>query len=334
MATLFLTCGLPGSGKTTLAKRIEHDRPALRLTADEWLFELFGPDPEPPEVMRGAPSARRTAVEALQWEIAAAALRLGVDVVVDWGVWSRRERDDYRARAKALGARTVVCFLDVARDEQWRRVSERNANLPPGAFRIEEQYLDLWASWFDRPTHEELRDDDDVHIEDYSGAYPRMFEREAAAIRALLGEPSITIEHHGSTAVPGLPAKPVIDLMVAVADLDEAERYARVLAGAGYEPVDAIYRDLMPDRIIAIRREYGVRCCHVHLILRDGDEYRRNLAFRDYLRAHPDVAAEYASLKRRSAQQHRDDREAYRKSKSDFIERVTNHALAEIRSAS
>jgi predicted kinase len=157
MATLFLTCGLPGSGKTTLAKRIEQDRPALRLTADEWLFALFGPDPEPPEVMKGAPSVRRAAVEALQWEVAAAALRLGVDVVVDWGVWSRQERDDYRARAKALGARTVVCFLDVARDEQWRRISERNANLPPGTFRIEEEYLDLWASWFERPTDDELQ---------------------------------------------------------------------------------------------------------------------------------------------------------------------------------
>ena len=158
MPTLFLTCGLPGSGKTTLAKRIEREQPALRLTADEWLFALFGPEPESAEVMKGAPSARRTAVEALQWDVAAAALRLGIDVVVDWGVWSRQERDDYRARAKALGARTVVCFLDVARDEQWRRISARNANLPPGAFRIEEEYLDLWASWFDRPTDDELRE--------------------------------------------------------------------------------------------------------------------------------------------------------------------------------
>src|SRR5262245_33336270 len=156
MATLFLTCGLPGSGKTTLAKQIEQERPALRLTADEWLFALFGPEPESPEIMRGAPSVRRTTVEALQWEVAAAALRLGVDVVVDWGVWSRQERDDYRARATALGARSVVCFLDIARDEQWRRLSARNANLPPGAFPIEEEYLDLWASWFERPPDEEL----------------------------------------------------------------------------------------------------------------------------------------------------------------------------------
>jgi predicted kinase len=161
MPTLFLTCGLPGSGKTTLAKQIEAERPALRLTADEWLFELFGPEPESPEVMEGAPSERRTAVEALQWQVAVAALRRGVDVVIDWGVWSRAERDDYRARAKALGARTVVCFLDVTREEQWRRLSARNAVLPAGTFPIEERYLDLWASWFERPAEEELRGDDE-----------------------------------------------------------------------------------------------------------------------------------------------------------------------------
>ena len=161
MATLFLTCGLPGSGKTTLAKQLEEDRPALRLTADEWLFELFGPEPESPEVMKGAPSERRTAVEALQWQVAAAALRRGVDVVIDWGVWSRAERDDYRARAKALGAHTVVRFLEITREEQWRRLSARNANPPPGTFPIEERYLDLWASWFERPTEDELRDEDD-----------------------------------------------------------------------------------------------------------------------------------------------------------------------------
>jgi predicted kinase len=158
MATLFLTCGLPGSGKTTLAKQIEHERPALRLTADEWLIELFGPEPEPPEIQKGAPSERRNAVETLQWALAARALALGVDVVIDWGVWSRRERDDYRARAKTLGANTVVCFLDAPRDELVRRLAARNEKPPPGTFRVDEQYLDLWSTWFERPTEDELRE--------------------------------------------------------------------------------------------------------------------------------------------------------------------------------
>jgi len=156
VATLYLTCGLPCAGKTTLAKQIEVERNALRLTADEWMVALYGPQPESPEIMKGAPSARRTAVEALQWRVAARALELGIDVVVDWGVWSRSERDDYRARAAALGARTVLCFLDVPRAELMRRLELRNANPLPGTYRIEAHYLDLWSTWFERPTADEL----------------------------------------------------------------------------------------------------------------------------------------------------------------------------------
>ena len=156
MATLYLTCGLPCAGKTTLAKQIEAERNALRLTADEWMVDLYGPEPESPEIMKGAPSARRTAVEALQWRVAERALELGIDVVLDWGVWSRSERDGYRVRAAALGARTIVCFLDVPRAELARRLRLRNANLPPGTFPIEEQYLDLWVTWFEGPTADEL----------------------------------------------------------------------------------------------------------------------------------------------------------------------------------
>ncbi len=124
MPTLYMTCGLPGSGKTTLAKQIEQSRNALRLTGDEWLFALFGPEPELPET-KGTPSPQRNTVEALQWDVAARALALGIDVVIDWGVWSRQERDDYRARAAALGARVVLCFVDVHRSTNWCGVWRR-----------------------------------------------------------------------------------------------------------------------------------------------------------------------------------------------------------------
>lgn len=97
-------------------------------------------------------------MEALQWALAARALALGIDVVIDWGVWSRRERDDYRARAKALGANTVIRFLDVPRGELVRRPAARNEDPPPGTFCVDEQYLDLWSTWFERPTEDELRE--------------------------------------------------------------------------------------------------------------------------------------------------------------------------------
>jgi predicted kinase len=147
MPTLILICGLPGAGKTTLAKRLEVERRALRLTPDEWIAAL-GID--------AFDEPRRAAVEALQWELAQRALTLGVDVVLDWGFWSRAERDDYRERAKQLGVRFEVRFLDVARAELWDRLSARNADPPPATFRIDLAQLDDYLRVFQPPTKDEL----------------------------------------------------------------------------------------------------------------------------------------------------------------------------------
>ncbi len=101
MPILHLICGLPGSGKTTLARRLERDLPALRLAPDEWMARIVGD---------GYDESKRAAVEAVQWEIAARALSLSVDVILENGFWSRSERDDFRARAAALGADTRAAF--------------------------------------------------------------------------------------------------------------------------------------------------------------------------------------------------------------------------------
>lgn len=152
MPTLYLTCGLPGSGKTTLAKRIEQETSALRLTGDEWMHKLY-PGIFTPEAETGPCRSR---VESLQWEIAIRALKLGCNVVVDWGVWSKEERDICRTSARGVGARVVLYFLDVPIDELWCRLSQRNAKLPAGTFDIPREALVRWSDLFQRPTDDEL----------------------------------------------------------------------------------------------------------------------------------------------------------------------------------
>lgn len=147
-----MTCGLPGSGKTTLARQIERDAPAVRLTGDEWLQEIF-PDMTTAEAETGPFRAR---IEHLQWQTAIRILELGCDVVLDWGVWSRRERDRFRAAAQQLGARVVLALRDPPIEELWARVSQRNATRPFGAFLMTKEDLIRWSSLFERPTDDEL----------------------------------------------------------------------------------------------------------------------------------------------------------------------------------
>lgn len=147
MATLFLMVGLPGAGKTSLARRLEAERPALRLTPDEWM-EALGFD--------GFDEEARARVEALQWQVAARALALGRDVVLDFGFWSRAERDDFSNRARALGAACEVRFLDVPRAELLERLAGRNEARPPSTFVVDEGQLDAYANVFEPPAPDEL----------------------------------------------------------------------------------------------------------------------------------------------------------------------------------
>jgi len=148
--TLFLTCGLPASGKTTLARRLESERRAVRLTADEWLHRLY------PHLSVADSVSVRWPVHEIQWEVATRLLALGCNVVVDWGIWAREERDRFRTEARALGARVVLCLLDPPLDELEQRLEQRNATPPAGTFHISRELLESSVKVFQRPQAEEL----------------------------------------------------------------------------------------------------------------------------------------------------------------------------------
>ena len=151
MSTLILICGLPGAGKTTLAKQLEKSRSALRLSPDEWIVPILEDVNNIPERDR-----LRDPIETIQWELTKQLLLLGTDVILEWGFWSKEERLRYRREAEALGATVELHYLDVDLDELWQRLSKRNDNLPPGTFAITRADLELWASWFEPPSPDEF----------------------------------------------------------------------------------------------------------------------------------------------------------------------------------
>jgi GrpB-like predicted nucleotidyltransferase (UPF0157 family) len=169
---------------------------------------------------------------------------------------------------------------------------------------------------------------EDVSIHPYDPAWPAAFTRERDYLRACLpGDLIGRIEHVGSTAIPGLAAKPIVDMLVEVTDLAAVRsRVVPLLESQGY---DYFWRstkgeDVPPFYAWFIGRDPAtrMRTHHIHMVERDFPHWE-SLRFRDYLIANPDVASEYEALKRRLASEHAHDRVAYTRGKSDFIERVT-----------
>jgi predicted kinase len=149
MAVMVLIVGLPGAGKTSLARRLEEERQAIRLTPDEWMDALFHTN----EV-----DGRRWVLESeMLWGVAARALQLGVDVILDYGCWSEEERDLFRTRAQQLGASAEIVVLDLPVKVLWERIEKRNANLPAGTFRISREELYEWSTKFEVPTVDEVQ---------------------------------------------------------------------------------------------------------------------------------------------------------------------------------
>ncbi len=151
MATLHLLVGLPCSGKSTYARRLEEETNAFLLSLDVWHLQLFGDD-----VGDARHDARHMVIENIMWGIAKRILELGGDVILDYGCWARAERDDYRNRAKRLGADFRLHYMDVPHAELYRRLEERNRHLPEGSFKIPKTEMDRYIPLFQPPDADEL----------------------------------------------------------------------------------------------------------------------------------------------------------------------------------
>ncbi|MGD1994348.1 MAG: GrpB family protein [Anaerolineae bacterium] len=166
-----------------------------------------------------------------------------------------------------------------------------------------------------------------VIIVDYDPDWSAQYAAEADRIREVLGDRVVAVEHIGSTAVPGLGAKPIIDLVVGLRDLADAQDCIAPLERLGYEYVPQ-HEARMPERRYFHKGPPRGRTHHLHMVEVTSGFWKRHLLFRDYLRAHPGVAREYEALKRELAGRHGADREAYTDAKTAFIERVVDRARA------
>ncbi len=169
-----------------------------------------------------------------------------------------------------------------------------------------------------------------IRIVPYDDQWPDHFASEACHLRTAMGGLSLRIEHVGSTSVPGLAAKPVIDIQISVATLDGLDVYIAPLASLGYNHVP--FGDV--DRVYPFFRKPAEwpSTHHIHLCVSGSEHERRHLAFRDYLRNHPQAANEYLALKRSLAATHvgatAESRERYSLAKTEFITLMLQQALS------
>ena len=165
-----------------------------------------------------------------------------------------------------------------------------------------------------------------VAVVDYDPRWPGQFEEEKARILAAVGPRILAVEHIGSTAVPGLAAKPIIDILAGIRHLEDAMECVAPLAAIGYDYVPEFEAEL-PDRRYFWKGLREAHTHHVHLVEIGGTFWRRHLAFRDYLRTHPEDARRYAVLKRDLAAKFGADREGYTDAKTAFIRMIEATAL-------
>lgn len=163
-----------------------------------------------------------------------------------------------------------------------------------------------------------------VIVSKYNKNWNCMFEEEARKIKVIFGDELIDIHHIGSTSVPGLQAKPIIDIMPVVKDIAQVDSFNQQMIELGYECMGEF--GMEGRRYFRKGREH--RTHHVHVFQLDNKEdIQRHLAVRDYLRVQPEKAAQYGSLKEKLASQYPNDIEAYMDGKDSFVKNLEKKAL-------
>lgn len=160
-----------------------------------------------------------------------------------------------------------------------------------------------------------------VSLAEYDPLWTDKFEIEKQNLLRTAGEFFTQIEHIGSTAIPGMIAKPTIDILASITSLQETESLIKIIAPMGYIYVPE-FEDELPERRYFYKDRIHEDTFHLHVVEMDSSFWKRHIALRDYLRAHPDEADAYAELKTLLAKEHMADRDAYTNGKSNFIHRI------------
>lgn len=164
-----------------------------------------------------------------------------------------------------------------------------------------------------------------VSVVEYNQHWRKMFEDEKQLLQTTLGEESAKIEHIGSTAVVGLAAKPIIDIMIGLPDFSVVNTFVPKIESLGYEYISK-YEDEMPFRRYFAKNRDLVRTHQIHMVEIGSEFWERHLLFRDYLRQNPEVADEYAVLKKKLAAREWTDVNEYADDKTEFIKSIESRA--------
>lgn len=166
-----------------------------------------------------------------------------------------------------------------------------------------------------------------VKLLPYTDEWKRLYNKEEEIMLSIIKDYVIDIQHIGSTSIPGLTAKPIIDIIIGIKTFTDLPIIIKELKANGY-----IYRpkSSTDERVLFVKGTDGIRTHHIHVVKWKGDEWNNNILFRDYLTKYSEIAEEYSKLKNSLSKKYKNDRNTYTESKNEFIQNVIMRARREL----